>query len=65
MGFQCSGCVIVLLGNFLAFLSNLKVAVWVKGQARPFPFYTPRDPKLHPTPEVHHAVPLSSIPHKI
>ena len=61
MGFECSGCV----SDFFGFdLSNLKVAVMGQRSGK-FPFYTPRDPKLHPTQEVYCAVLLSSAPHKL
>ena len=62
-GFDCCGCIFVLLRNVLAYFSNLKVAAIGQrsGEALPFYQYT-WGPKA---PEVHYAIPLSIASHKI
>ena len=60
MGFECSGCVFVLLRIFFGFFPNLKVLYVAVMSQR-----SGEAPKLRPTQEVHYAVSLSSVPHKI
>ena len=64
MCFKCFGCVFVQLRHFL--LSSESSRNGSKVRRGPFPFIPiVQRLKLHPTSEVHCAVPLSSAPHEI
>ena len=69
MCFKCSGCVFVLLRNFFCFViksESIRNGSKVRPVPLPFiPLATLEVPKLHPTPEIHFAVPMWSAPHKI
>ena len=65
MCFKCSGCVYIQLGHFLLSSKFCKIAVMVQRSGETLSLLYSYRSKLHPTPEVHYAVPLSSAPHEI